>query len=350
MTTFLNLIATRARDRAHPGHGRQLEVDASSRRASSACRARAIVNSICLKEGEADFLRKARIVRRYGAGVVVMAFDETGPGRRRSSARSRSASAPTASSPSEVGFRPEDIIFDPNILAIAHRHRGARRLRASTSSRRRAIIKDDAARARRSRGGVQQPLVLVPRQQRRARGDALGVPLSRDPGRAWTWASSTPASSRSTRTSRRSCSSTSRTSSSTAAPTRPSACVDVRRDGEGRAARSKRARPRVARRAGRGAARARARATASSTSSSTTSRRRGRSYAAAARRHRGAADGRHERRRRPVRRRQDVPAAGRQERARDEEGGRVPRAVHGGGEGSAAAHAQAQGQDRAWPR
>ena len=52
-----------------------------------------------------------------------------------------------------------------------------------------------------------------------------------------------------------------------------------------------------------------------------------------ARGHRGAADGRHEDRRRPVRRRQDVPAAGGEERARDEEGGRLPRAVHGGREG-----------------
>ena len=59
-------------------------------------------------------------------------------------------------------------------------------------------------------------------------------------------------------------------------------------------------------------------------------------YRASARDHRGAADGRHADRRRPVRRRQDVPAAGRQERARDEEGGRLPRAVHGGGEAGAA--------------
>ena len=64
-----------------------------------------------------------------------------------------------------------------------------------------------------------------------------------------------------------------------------------------------------------------------------------------ARRHRRPADGRHERRRRPVRRRQDVPAAGGEERARDEEGGRLPRAVHGGREARASRRARtAQGK------
>ena len=76
--------------------------------------------------------------------------------------------------------------------------------------------------------------------------------------------------------------------------------------------------------------------TASPTSSTPTSRRPGSQYDAAAPDHRRAADGRHERRRRPVRRRQDVPAAGGQERPRDEEGGRLPAAVHGGREGARA--------------
>ena len=62
-------------------------------------------------------------------------------------------------------------------------------------------------------------------------------------------------------------------------------------------------------------------------------------YAASARGHRGAADGRHEDRRRPVRRGQDVPAAGGEERPRDEEGRGVPRAVHGGGEAGRRRHA-----------
>jgi hypothetical protein len=57
-------------------------------------------------------------VRRYGAAVVVMAFDEAGPGRYRS-ARSRSARAPMTCWSTSVGFPPEDIIFDPNIFAVA---------------------------------------------------------------------------------------------------------------------------------------------------------------------------------------------------------------------------------------
>ena len=61
-------------------------------------------------------------------------------------------------------------------------------------------------------------------------------------------------------------------------------------------------------------------------------------------RDRGPADGRHERRRRPLRLRQDVPAAGREERPRDEEGRRLPAAVHGGGEGRRAANARPQGK------
>jgi 5-methyltetrahydrofolate--homocysteine methyltransferase len=77
-----------------------------------------IVNSISMKEGEAEFLRQARLVRRYGAAVVVMAFDETGQAdtaRRKVEICSRAYGLLTG----EAGFPPEDIIFDPNIFAIA---------------------------------------------------------------------------------------------------------------------------------------------------------------------------------------------------------------------------------------
>ncbi|MAO38809.1 MAG: methionine synthase [Pseudohongiella sp.] len=77
-----------------------------------------IVNSISLKEGEADFLEKARLCRRYGAAVVVMAFDETGQAdtlEKKQSICKRSYDLLI----SEAGFAPEDIIFDPNIFAIA---------------------------------------------------------------------------------------------------------------------------------------------------------------------------------------------------------------------------------------
>ena len=77
-----------------------------------------IVNSISLKDGEEEFLHRARLVRRYGAAVVVMAFDETGQAVEIDDKVSICRRA-SSCSPSEVGFPPEDIIFDPNILTVA---------------------------------------------------------------------------------------------------------------------------------------------------------------------------------------------------------------------------------------
>ncbi|OBS08564.1 methionine synthase [Acidihalobacter prosperus] len=77
-----------------------------------------IVNSISLKEGEDKFLEQARLVRQYGAAVIVMAFDETGQAdtrERKIEICARSYQLLTE----RVGFPPEDIIFDPNIFAIA---------------------------------------------------------------------------------------------------------------------------------------------------------------------------------------------------------------------------------------
>ncbi len=77
-----------------------------------------IVNSISLKEGEEVFGRHARLVRRYGAGVVVMAFDEKGQAdtvERKVEICTRAYRILTE----EVGFPPQDIIFDPNILTVA---------------------------------------------------------------------------------------------------------------------------------------------------------------------------------------------------------------------------------------
>ena len=95
---------------------------------------RGVVNSISLKEGEAEFLRQARLCRRYGAAVVVMAFDERGQAdtvERRVDVLRRAHRILTE----QVGFAPEDVILDPNIFAIAtgiEEHNGTR----STSSRR----------------------------------------------------------------------------------------------------------------------------------------------------------------------------------------------------------------------
>ena len=77
-----------------------------------------VVNSISLKEGEAAFLRQAELVRRYGAAVIVMAFDEQGQAdtvERKVAICERAYRLLTE----WVGFPPEDIIFDPNIFAIA---------------------------------------------------------------------------------------------------------------------------------------------------------------------------------------------------------------------------------------
>jgi 5-methyltetrahydrofolate--homocysteine methyltransferase len=77
-----------------------------------------IVNSISLKEGEAEFKRQARLVRRYGAATVVMAFDEKGQAdtfQRKTEICARAYRILV----DEVGFPPEDIVFDPNIFAIA---------------------------------------------------------------------------------------------------------------------------------------------------------------------------------------------------------------------------------------
>ncbi|XP_061403125.1 methionine synthase isoform X1 [Lethenteron reissneri] len=82
------------------------------------CQGKCVVNSVSLKEGEADFLEKARVVNRYGAALVVMAFDEIGQATdadRKLEICSRSYQLLTRS----VGFNPNDIIFDPNILTIA---------------------------------------------------------------------------------------------------------------------------------------------------------------------------------------------------------------------------------------
>jgi 5-methyltetrahydrofolate--homocysteine methyltransferase len=117
MTTFLNYIAT------EPAIARVPVVIDSSKwsviEAGLKCvQGKSVVNSISLKEGEADFLHKAKLVQRYGAGVVVMAFDEVGQADtiQRKVEICRRAYALLIE---QAGFDPTDIIFDPNILAIA---------------------------------------------------------------------------------------------------------------------------------------------------------------------------------------------------------------------------------------
>src|ERR1700756_4272706 len=117
MTTFLNALGS------EPDIARVPILVDSSRwsviEAGLKClQGKGIVNSISLKEGEEAFLEQARRVRRYGAGVVVMAFDEQGQAEtvERKVAICERAYRLLVD---EVGFEPEDIVFDPNVLAVA---------------------------------------------------------------------------------------------------------------------------------------------------------------------------------------------------------------------------------------
>lgn len=117
MTTFLNLIA------AEPDIARVPVMIDSSKwsviEAGLKCvQGKAVVNSISLKEGEAQFIEQARAVMTYGAAAVVMAFDEVGQADtadRKVEICSRAYKVLTE----QVGFEPEDIIFDPNVFAVA---------------------------------------------------------------------------------------------------------------------------------------------------------------------------------------------------------------------------------------
>jgi hypothetical protein len=166
-----------------------------------------IVNSISLKEGEAEFKRQATLVRRYGAAAVVMAFDE----RARptpTSARSRSANAPTAAG--RRGRLPaRRHHLRPQHLRHRHRHRRARQLRGRLH-RGHALDQAEPA-GRQGVGRRQQRELQLPRQRPGARGHPHRVPVPRHPGRAWTWASSTPAWWASTTTWSRCCASAWRT-------------------------------------------------------------------------------------------------------------------------------------------
>ncbi len=117
METFLNLIASEPDISRVP-----LMIDSSKWSVIEAglkcVQGKAIVNSISMKEGEAPFLEHAKKVLRYGAAVVVMAFDEQGQADtadRKVAICERAYKLLTET----VGFPPEDIIFDPNIFAVA---------------------------------------------------------------------------------------------------------------------------------------------------------------------------------------------------------------------------------------
>ena len=341
MVTFLNLVA------AEPDIARvPVMVDSSKFSVIEAglkcLQGKAVVNSISMKEGEAAFIEHAKIVRRYGAAVVVMAFDEQGQAdtlERKCAIAKRAYDILV----NEVGFPPEDIIFDPNIFAIAtgmEEHNGygvafieaARWIRQNLPHVHVSGGVSNLSFSFRGNEPVREAMHSVFLYHAIKAGMDMGIVNA---GQMAVY--------------------------DDLDPELREACEDVvlnRRAGRGRAAAGAGAevprarqgeeggRSRLARAAGRRAALARAGARHHRFHRG---RRRGgaaRGRAPAAR-DRRPADGRHERGRRPLRLGKDVPAAGGEVGARDEAGGRLSDAVHGAGEeGQGHREEEFQRQDR----
>ena len=192
MTTFLNLLATepeaaripvmvdssrwsvhRGRPEVHAGQGRR-QLDQPQGRRGVVPRAGA---------------RRSRLRRRRRRHGVRRA----GPGRHRRAQGRRSAAAHTTCSTQQAGFAPEDIIFDPNVLAVATgiaEHNGYAKAFIEALPR----IKERCPGARTS-GGISNLSLRVPRQRGRAPRRCTRRSFTTRSRRAWTWASSTPASS-----------------------------------------------------------------------------------------------------------------------------------------------------------
>ena len=320
MTRFLNLIATEPEIARVP-----IMVDSSKWSVIEAglkcVQGKAIVNSISLKEGEADFLEKARLVRSATAPrVVVMAFDER-PGRhRRAQGRDLRARLPSCS-PSRSASSPTDIIFDPNILAIAtgieeHAHYAHELHRGDAAASRRP------ARARKISGGVSNLSFSfrgndVVREAIHSAflyhairaGMDMGIVNAGQLGVYEDIPQELLERVEDVLFDRR--------------PDATERLVEFAEQVKGRRQEARAATSPGARRRSSSASRTRS-CTASSTSSRPDTEEARQKLGAPAARDRRSADGRHEGRRRPVRRRQDVPAAGGEERARDEERGRLP--------------------------
>ena len=298
MTTFLNLIA------AEPDIARvPVMIDSSKWEVIEAglkcVQGKPIVNSISMKEGEAAFLHHARLCRAYGAAVVVMAFDEQGQAdteARKVEICTRAYRLLTE----EVGFPPEDIVFDPNIFAIAtgieeHDNYGVdfieatRRIIATLPHVHISGGVSNLSFSFRGNEPVREAMHAVFLYHAIQAGMDMGIVNA---GQLAVYESIDPEL-------REACEDVvlNRRADGT------ERLLDARRALQGRRRpRGPRARPRLARLAGREAARACARQRHHRVHRG---RHRGgpRRRGPAARRHRGAADGRHERRRRPVRRR-----------------------------------------------
>ena len=352
MVRFLNLIAGEPEIARVP-----IMIDSSKWEVIEAglqcIQGKGIVNSISMKEGEAAFRAAGQagppLRRRRGGDGLRRA----GPGRHLRSARPRSAPAPTGSWSTRSASRPRTSSSTRTSSPSPPASRSTTTT-PSTSSRRRAGSRRTCP-APRSRAASPTSASRSAATTRCARPSTPCSCTTRS-RRAWTWASSTPAWSASTTTSTRSCASGSRTWCSTAGRTPASAWS--------RSPSAPRARPATTRPAWPGAAPPEQPKTVAEKLEPCAGARHhrlhrrghrgrlagdpGRGRPAAAR-DRRAADGRHERRRRPVRPGQDVPAAGGEVGARDEAGGRPPPALHRGREEAPdrrRRRGQGQGQDR----
>jgi 5-methyltetrahydrofolate--homocysteine methyltransferase len=197
-TRFLNLIA------GEPDIARvPIMIDSSKWEVIEAglkcIQGKGIVNSISMKEGEEKFIAAGPAVRRYGAAVIVMAFDEVGQADTAGAQVRDLPAQPTDMLVDKVGFPPEDIIFDPNIFAVAtgideHNNYAVDFIEAVKD------IKDHLPHAMIS-GGVSNVSFSFRGNNRCAR-PSTRCSCTTPSRTAWTWASSTPASWPSTKTSR----------------------------------------------------------------------------------------------------------------------------------------------------
>ena len=307
-----------------------------------------IVNSISMKEGEEKFVEQARLCRKYGAAVVVMAFDEDGQAdnlERRKAICQRAYDILV----DEVGFPAEDIIFDPNIFAVAtgieeHANYGVDFIEATRWIKQNlpgalvsggvsnvsfsfrgnnpvreaihAVFLYHAIPAGMDMGIVNAgALVVYDEVDPELRERIEDVVLNRRAGRAPSGCSRSPPTSPATARSRR-------------PPTEEWRSLPV----------------------GERITHALVKGIDEYAETDTEELRAGdrRPRRPADRGHRGPADGRHERRRRPVRRRQDVPAAGGEVRPGDEEGRRLPDPVHRGREAARGRRGAATARS-SWP-
>jgi hypothetical protein len=207
MVRFLNLIASEPDIARVP-----IMIDSSKWEVIEAglrcIQGKGIVNSISMKEGEAEFKRQATLVKRYGAAAVVMAFDEKG--QADTYQRKTEICAARLPHPGRRGRLPaRGHHLRPEHLRHRHRHRGAQQLRGRLH---RGTSSGSSRTCRAPRSAAASPTSASP-SAATTRCAKRSTPCSctTRSRRAWTWASSTPAWSACTTTSSRSCASASRT-------------------------------------------------------------------------------------------------------------------------------------------